>query len=482
VFAAYADSGESSETVIASVSVTQTDEGYFVTIDSVSQFTLFANSCSLAWGVSDEAGVTWDDFVQFPRELNTEKTLHNLATQLLLSGIVDASDCPAGGLSVGLDWPTACGLERARGAMIEWQNQYDEYIWLASRSQGIPPKIIKTLIEVETQFWPGNARRFLDEYGLGQVSQLGVDVLLRRDPTLYLQVCPSVLSDCNRPYVSLEPEQQRMIRGAVVSLMDVSCPTCEYGFDLNKAKESIPLIAMVFKANCQQVDHILSLAVVPDPDADEATATAAAATLAAGGDTDTTSYEDLWRFTFLSYHSGQNCLYEAIRDTRRDDLPITWANVEERIECRGGADYVNAFMNNLQAFDFYRLDTGESSAVIGAPTFVPTRTAIPTPTVFVSNATVRVQVFMDRNRNAAPDEGEWIDAMTVLIETSTNQQITQRTQNGIAIFDMSGFTPGIGVNVSLPGLYRNERFQLPQEGEVVVTFMFEQPPLPTSIP
>jgi hypothetical protein len=239
---------------------------------------------------------------------------------------------------------------------------------------------------------------------------------------------------------------------------------------------------MVFKANCQQVDHILSLAVVPDPDADEATATAAAATLAAGGDTDTTSYEDFWRFTFLSYHSGQNCLYEAIRDTRRDDLPITWANVEERIECRGGADYVNAFMNNLQAFDFYRLDTGESSAVIGAPTFVPTRTAIPTPTVFVSNATVRVQVFMDRNGNAAPDQGEWIDAMTVLLETSTNQQITQRTQNGIAIFDMSGFTPGIGINVSLPGLYRNERFQLPQEGEVVVTFMFEQPPLPTSIP
>jgi hypothetical protein len=482
VFAAYADSGESSETVIASVSVTQTDEGYFVTIDSVSQFTLFANSCSLAWGVSDEAGVTWDDFVQFPRELNTGKTLHNLATQLLLSGIVDASDCPAGGLSVGLDWPTACGLERARGAMIEWQNQYDEYIWLASRSQGIPPKIIKTLIEVETQFWPGNARRFLDEYGLGQVSQLGVDVLLRRDPTLYLQVCPSVLSDCNRPYVSLEPEQQRMIRGAVVSLMDVSCPTCEYGFDLNKAKESIPLIAMLFKANCQQVDHILSLAVVPDPDADEATATAAAATLAAGGDTDTTSYEDLWRFTFLSYHSGQNCLYEAVQDTRRDDLPITWENVEERIECRGGADYVNAFMNNLQAFDFYRLDTGESSAVIGAPTFIPTRTPVPTPTVFVSDATVRVQVFMDRNGNAAPDEGEWIDAMTVLLETSTNQQITQRTQNGIAIFDMSGFTPGIGINVSLPGLYRNERFQLPQEGEVVVTFMFEQPPLPTSIP
>jgi hypothetical protein len=89
---------------------------------------------------------------------------------------------------------------------------------------------------------------------------------------------------------------------------------------------------------------------------------------------------------------------------------------------------------------------------------------------------------MDYNGNGTPEEGEWIDAMTVLLETSTNEQITQRTQNGIAIFDMSGYTPGIGINVSLPGLYRNERFDLPQEGEVTVTFIFEPPLLPTIIP
>ena len=482
VFAAYADTGESSETVIASVSVTRTDEGYLVTIDSVSQFALFNNACSIAWGVSDEANAAWDDFVQFPYQLHTKKTLHNLATQLLLNGIVDASDCPAGGLSLGLDWPTACGLERASGAMIEWQNQYDDYIWLASRDQGIPPKILKTLIEVETQFWPGNARFYLDEYGLGQVNQLGIDVLLRRDPTLYQRVCPSVLSDCLRPYLSLEPQQQAMIRGAVVSLMDASCATCEYGFDLNKAKESIALLAMLFKANCQQVDYILSLVNVPDRDADAATATAAVATIAAGGDTDTTSYEDLWRFTFLSYHSGPYCLQEALVATRKDDQALTWENVEAHLGCRGGADYVNGFMNNLFAFDLYLLDTTEPNVVIGAPTIIPTRTLEPTPTVFVSNATIRVQVFMDRNANQTPEEGEWIDAMTVQVETSTNQRITQRTENGIAIFDMSGYPPGIDINVSLPGLYRNERFELPQEGEVTVTFIFEPPTLPTSIP
>jgi hypothetical protein len=482
VFAAYSDSGESSEAVIASVSVTRTDEGYFVTIDSVSLFQTFNNACGIAWNVFDENNVAWDDFVQFPYELHTKKTLHSLATQLLLNGIVDASDCPAGGLSLGLNWPTACGLERATSAMIEWQNQYDGHIWLASKDQGIPPKILKTLIEIETQFWPGNSRFYLDEYGLGQVNQLGVDVLLRQDPTLYQRVCPSVLSDCLRPYLSLEPQQQAMIRGAVVKLMDATCADCEYGFDLSKAKESVALLAMLFRANCQQVDVLLRLEDVPDPDADDATATAAAATLAAGGETDTTSYEDLWRFTLLSYHSGLNCFQEALVATRKAHRPFTWENVEERLKCRGGADYVNGFMNNLFAFDFYRLDYTDPNVVIVAPTIIPTRTPVPTPTAFVSNATIKVQVFMDRNGNGTPEEGEWIDALPVLLETSTNERITQRTQNGITIFDMSGYTPGIDVTVSLPGLYRSRIIELPQEGEVTVTFIFELPLLPTTIP
>jgi len=119
---------------------------------------------------------------------------------------------------------------------------------------------------------------------------------------------------------------------------------------------------------------------------------------------------------------------------------------------------------------------------IAVPTFIATRTPVPTPTVFISSALVKVHVFMDRNGNSRPDDDEWVDAMTVLLETSTNEQITQRTQNGLAIFDMSGYTPGIQINVSLPGLYRNEMFELPQQGEVTVTFMFEQPALPTIIP
>jgi len=482
VFRAYSDRGAVSDEVIASVRVSRDASGYTVVIDTVSQFTTFENACSKTWGVFDEQNVAWDDFVQTPFELNTRKTLHMLATQLLLNGIVDASSCPTGGLSLGLDWPTACGLEQATSEMIEWQNQYDEYIWLSSRNQGIPPKITKTLIEVESQFWPGNQRFYVDEFGLGQINQLGIDVLLRRDPTLYLQVCPSVLSDCTRPYISLDPAQQAMIRGAVVSLADVTCPTCDYGLDLNKAKESVSLLAMLLKANCQQVDTILQTVVVPDPDADAATATAVVATVQAGGERLDTSYEDLWRFTLASYHSGSSCLQSAIIEIKKDKLPLTWENVGPRMKCKGGEAYVDGVMDTLSVFDQYRYQMIDGDVAVPAPTIIPTRTPIPTPTVYISSATVKVQVFMDRNGNRSPDAGEWIDAMTVQLTTSTNDELTQRTQNGIAIFDLSGYTPGILVNVSLPGLYRSESRELPEQGEVIVTFMFEQPALPTSLP
>ena len=485
VFRAQTESGATSEEVIASVRVTQNQDGYLVTIDSVSQFTTFVDACSLTWGVQDETNATWDSFVQFPYQLNTRKTLHTLATQLILNGIVDTQDCPAGGLSLSMDWPTACGLERASTEMIAWQNQFDEYIWLASRDSGIPPKVLKTLIEIESQFWPGNSRFYLDEYGLGQLNQLGVDVLLRRDPLLYQRACAGVLSDCTRPYQSLEPSQQALIRGAVVRLADASCATCDYGIDLEKAKESVSLIAMLLRANCQQVDVILDLAARAnvDEDADAATATAVVATATAEGVGPTrTTYEDLWRFTFVAYHSGLSCLQTAVQAVEKANLTVTWENVANELECRGSEDYADGFINNLLSFDLYLFQFSDADTPLAAPTFVPTRTPIPTPTVFISTAQVRVEVFMDRNNNGSPEAGEWIDSMSVLLTTSANEQITQRTQNGIAIFDMTGYPPGIGINVSLPGLYRSESFVLPEQGEVSVTFVFEQPALPTLLP
>lgn len=482
IFRAYANTGESSEEVIASVSVNQSLNGYLVTIDTVSQFTSFTDACANIWGKRDEDNASWDNFVQFPFQVNTNKTLHALTARLILNGVVNASDCPAGGLSLGLNWPTACGLEKGSGTAIAWQNQFDGYIWLASRDQGIPPKIMKSLLEYESQFWPGNSRYYIDEVGLGQINQLGVDVLLRRDPTYYQKVCPSILSDCARSYASLAPSQQAQIRGAVVNLVDATCPACENGVDLDKAKQSISLVASLLKANCQQVDDIVKRPYKPDTDADAATATAVAATVVAGGSSPTTDYEDLWKFTLASYHSGVSCFQDAVLATKKNRVPVIWENVSKELKCKGGADYVNGYWDNVVVFDYYLYEPSDLLSVMAAPTIVPTRTPVPTPTVYISNARIIVQVYMDRNGNGAPDDGEWIDAMTVQVSVSNSEQITQRTINGIAIFDLSGYPPNSGIDVSLPGLYRNETFLLPEQGDVTIVFKFDQPVLPTSLP
>ncbi len=485
IFRAYANTGESSAEVIASVSVNQGLNGYLVTIDTVSQFTSFADACSNIWGKRDEDNASWDNFAQFPFQVNTSKTLHTLTARLILNGVVDVSECPFGGLSLGLDWPTACGLEKASATVIAWQNQFDGYIWLASRDQGIPPKILKTLIEFESQFWPGNSRYYIDEVGLGQINQLGVDVLLRRDPTYYQKVCPSILSDCSRSYSSLEPSQQAQIRGAVVSSVDANCPTCANGVDLDKAKQSIGLVASLLKATCQQVHDIVRRPYVPDPGTPTVTPTATpkpnVATATPGERSATTDYEDLWKFTLASYHSGVSCFQNAVLATKKNEAPVTWENVSRQL-CKGGAEYVNGYWDNIVAFDFYLYEPSDLLSVIAAPTIVPTRTPVPTPTRYISSAKIIVKVYMDRNGNGSPDDGEWVDAVTVEVSISNSEKLTQRTINGIATFDMSGYTPNSGIDVSLPGFYRNETLLLPQQGDVTVVFKFDQAVLPTSLP
>jgi len=171
-----------------------------------------------------------------------------------------------------------------------------------------------------------------------------------------------------------------------------------------------------------------------------------------------------------------------VNDTRKAGLPITWENLVTELKCKGGSDYVDGVFDNLYSFDNYLYQASDTNRIPVAPTIVPTRTPVPTPTVYISNATIKVQVYVDRNGNGSPDADEWIDGMSVLVTTTSNEELTMRTENGVALFDMTGLRPGLGIDVSLPGLYRSENFELPQFGEVVIVFKFDQPTLPTIIP
>jgi hypothetical protein len=282
---------------------------------------------------------------------------------------------------------------------------------------------------------------------LGQINQLGVDVLLRNDFGFYRSVCEEVFTNCSAPYLSLSPSQQAIIRGAAVRLADVSCESCPYGIDLTKSQNSISLIARLLKANCEQVNAILNDSSIrfADPDVYAATATASAATATAGGVEDATSaYEDLWRFTLASYHSGLSCFREAVIATKKENLPVTWENVSKQFKCKSGVTYADGFMGVLETFDLYLYQPGEDDIPYVMPSYSPTRTPIPTPTPYVSSARIKVLVYLDRNGNGSPDLDEWIDAMTVEVKTSGAEPAVQRTQNGVTVFDMSGYRPGIG--------------------------------------
>jgi len=466
IFQAMNGAGDVGRQVQARVRVDRLDGNYMVTLESLSQFARFTDTCALDWDISDDTNPRWAQFYQSPSQLNTDKTLHHLTTQLIANGIVDASDCPGGGLSSDLGWPNGCGLERARPAMVQWQNQYDVQIWLASLQTGIPPRILKTLIEVESQFWPGNERFYLDEIGLGQVNHLGVDILLRQNDAMYQQVCSEVLPACFTPYRFLLPAEQAMIRGALVNSFNAGCATCPYGLDLAKSQQSIGLIGQMLKSNCLQMVGL-------DIDEDEPT-----------------TYEDYWRFTLVSYHSGYSCILNAVRAARKADEPLTWAGVRDYIDCRGGAEYGDGLFANLLAFDTYLLEAepaalaqpgGLAPGQFGA-TLVPPPTPLPAPTLIPSTATIHVLVYEDANGNGTAETAELLNGVRVSVVLANGIQFSGITLGGEVSFDMRSYPAGIRTTVSLPGLYRDQAFDLPASGVVEVVFAFEGPALPTRLP
>ncbi len=459
IFKTISVSADSSDSVIASVQADEKKDGYYVTIGSVSEyFGSFSDVCLKIWDVPVDTTPTWAEFPQFPYELNTDISLHHLAARLIVSGLVDTRNCPAGGLSQDLDWPNGCGLTQASPKMIEWQNQYDDAIWSAGNDIGIPPKILKTLIQVESQFWPGNERFYVDEYGLGQINQLGVDVILRTDNNLYQQVCSSVLANCLLPYVSLAPEQQAMIRGALLNSQNAICPTCQNGVDLTKAKQGISFIAQVLRANCEEVKTILDKYG------------------------ESTDYEDYWKFTLYTYHSGISCFDSAVAATKRNDQPMDWMHLSDMSRCSDGNKYVNGFWGSLLLFDSYRYTPGAYQVALYSPMFMPTHTPLPTPTTAMSQARIVIGVFMDASGDGIPQSSEWLNGIPVQVSLSDGPTLLGITVNGQAAFDLSGYPIGTMIVVSLPGLYRSSSFYLPARGIVPVMFTFAQPVLPNNLP
>ncbi len=283
-------------------------------------------SCAESWDAFPPVGgmPEWLSTPEDAADLESDLAYTSLAGNLIQKGVVNASHCP----DFGLDFQgnaTACGLEAAQPAMIEWQNRFDDLIMKASEETSVPAVLLKRLFARESQFWPGVFNAGTD-VGLGQLTIEGADFAFLWNPIFFEQYCPLVLDEevCEGGYIYLDEEQEARLRGALVYSVNATCDTCPLGVDLTQADFSVNVFANTLLASCEQTGRVVYNNTG----------------LMAGN---AASYEDLWKFTLVNYNAGAGCLGLAIDETRSLNQELTWENLSQNLTyvCMGTKDYVN---------------------------------------------------------------------------------------------------------------------------------------------
>ena len=265
------------------------------------------------------------------QDLQSDTSYYYLAGSLITYGEVDASGCLDGGLQAP-NIASSCGVEAARSRLVEWQNRFDDEIVKAANDTGIPAHLLKNVFARESQIWPGIYTSY-KEAGLGQLTENGADTMLLWNPAFYHQYCPLVLNQkyCEIGFAELDAFEQGLLRGSLVQKVDASCPDCPAGIDIADANYSVNVFARGLLANCEQVGQVITDATGLGP-------------------AETSSYDDLWRFTLVNYNAGPGCLYNAVRLTDNANQPIDWTNVSSHLDptCQKSIGYVEDITQMLK--------------------------------------------------------------------------------------------------------------------------------------
>ena len=184
---------------------------------------------------------------------------------------------------------------------------------------------MKNLFARESQFWPGVFRASADA-GLGQLTDNGADTTLLWNPSFFAGYCPLVLSSatCAQGYLHLKPDEQQLLRQALVSTVNASCENCALGIDLSRADFSVNVFAHTLLASCEQTAQVVYNLVKQSPGA-------------------VATYEDLWKFTLVNYNAGPGCLSLAADAAWSTDHKLTWDTLSSHFTevCKPAKDYVN---------------------------------------------------------------------------------------------------------------------------------------------
>ncbi len=333
------------------------------------------NGCSECWQSFPSPGMTveWLANPQEKENLSSNEPFVYLAGRLILAGFVEAKDCPNNGIYAN-GWANACGLEKARNKLKEWQNRFNQEIINASKESGIPSQLLKNVIAQETQFWPSAVLDMeTHEVGFGRQTELGSDVILLYNEDFYRKFCPLVLdqSVCNAGYVFLTADQQKMLRGALLSSANLDCPSCEGGINTAKASLSIRIVAQMLLANCRQTGAMIS-------------------TISGDTPAEIASYEDLWKFTLTSYHAGAGCFLKAFTNLWNSQQKINWSNFSTYLDpgCQTARQFVDRvvkpaiyIVDELPLEPFPTIDPDKRITTTASAEPLITQTASPTPTI-----------------------------------------------------------------------------------------------------
>ncbi len=331
-FWAYSSYGDSSEMFDALVRVALADEGnpdrsfWYADVLSSQWLGVPVASCVEAWGALPPIGgpPEWLTTPTQSESLGTDVPYNYLAANLILNGVVDASSCPDGGL-LSNGGASTCGVEVARSAVNDWQDQFDSLILNVAQDSGVPAHLLKNLFANESQFWPGTSLK--NDVGLGQLTELGADTTLLWNPPFFQQFCPLVMdsAECSKGYLNLDEEQQEYVRLALIDAVNATCETCPLGIDLDRANFSIGVFAHTLLSNCEQAGQLVE-------------------NLTGGPAGKAASYEDLWKFSLVNYNAGPGCLGDALDLTLGNNQELNWENLSSHLtsSCEGAIDYVNA--------------------------------------------------------------------------------------------------------------------------------------------
>lgn len=166
--------------------------------------------------------------------LATRDELPLLAGELIWNGHVKVTTC-AGGSGVDLNRAaTPCGYLSAQDAVIAWQNQFDAEIYDAALTYRVPARLLKRMMMIESQFWIFHDRGADGEIGIMQITDNGLDTLLRWD------------REIDPVYLSRDDTRKAWSRNVTRQLF--ICHHCSFQEAIDHIKNTMPYYARLLAA------------------------------------------------------------------------------------------------------------------------------------------------------------------------------------------------------------------------------------------